>query len=156
MALPAFRNARKAFCYLPLADEVNTRPIVDRLLKVRGAAYVPITDVSNGTLHVAEIASMEDLTEGPYGILEPVTPTPVDPAIIDLWIVPGIAFDARGYRVGHGGGYFDAFFAAHPTDAPKVAVAYSLQIVDSVPAAAHDVPVDMVVTENGILAAKEA
>lgn len=156
MTLPAFQSARNVFCYLPLTYEVDTRPLVEHLLETRGvAAHVPITDVSSHMLHVAEIATMDDLTEGPFGILEPSEPTFVDPKVIDLWIVPGIAFDDRGYRIGQGGGFFDAFFNAHPTKAPKVAVAYAFQMVDRVPAEGHDVSVDLVVTEDQVHVLKE-
>ena len=155
LELPEFQHARRIFCYLPLATEVDTRPIVAHLLATHGAAYVPITDIDARMLHVAEISSLDDLTEGPYGIPEPTDPRLVDPALIDLWIVPGIAFDRQGRRIGHGGGYFDTFFGAHPTSAPKVAVAYAFQVVDGVPADDHDVPVDLVVTEDEIWIAEE-
>ena len=156
MALPAFQRAQKVFCYLPLAHEVNTRPLVEALLEVHGVAYVPVTDLDERMLRVAELTSMAELVEGAYGILEPADPRLVDPATIEVWIVPGIAFDARGYRVGHGGGYFDAFFHAHSTDALKIALAYALQLVDAVPASDHDVPVDLVVTEAEIWIAEAA
>lgn len=156
MALPAFQRAQKVFCYFPLAHEVNTTPLVEALLEVHGIAYVPVTDPDERMLRVAEIAATDELTEGPFGILEPTSPTFVEPAAIDVWIVPGIAFDGRGQRIGHGGGYFDAFFAEHPLDALKVALAYALQVVDEVPASDHDVPVDIVVTEDEIWIAEEA
>ena len=156
MALPAFQRSQRVFCYLPLPHEVNTRPLVEALLEVHGTAYVPVTDPDERALRVAELTSMAELAEGAFGVPEPRGPRVVDPTTIDLWIVPGVAFDARGYRVGHGGGYFDAFFGAHPTDALKVALAYARQMVDEVPASDHDVPVDLVVTEAEIWIAEEA
>ncbi len=148
MSLPSFQTASRVFCYLPLATEVNTMPLVDMLLDVHGAAYVPVTDREANALRVAEIASTDALTEGTYGVPEPAEPRFVDPTPIDLWIMPGLAFDERGVRIGHGAGYFDAFFGAHSTSGLKVALAYAFQVVTDVPARNDDVPVDVIVTEN--------
>ncbi|MFB6285703.1 MAG: 5-formyltetrahydrofolate cyclo-ligase [Candidatus Bipolaricaulia bacterium] len=148
MSLPSFQTASQVFCYLPLATEVNTMPLVDMLLDVHGAAYVPVTDREAHTLRVAEIVSSDELIEGTYGVSEPAEPRFVDPTAIDLWIMPGLAFDERGVRIGQGAGYFDAFFGAHATSGLKVALAYAFQVVADVPARNDDVPVDLIVTEN--------
>ncbi len=151
MALPDFQTAERVFSYLPLPHEVNTRPIVDMLLDIHGVAYVPVTDRGDHTLRVAELTATDELVEGAYGILEPAEPSYVAPDAIDVWILPGLAFDEQGDRLGQGGGFFDAFFAAHPVGGLKVALAYSFQVVDRVPTSAHDVPVDLILTENDVL-----
>jgi 5-formyltetrahydrofolate cyclo-ligase len=91
---------------------------------------------------------MEDLEPGFKGIPEPVEACErVGPEAVDLVIVPGVAFDVRSGRLGYGGGFYDRFLAS--CRAPRIAVAFSMQIVDGVPCDEHDLPVDVVVTETG-------
>ncbi len=75
----------------------------------------------------------------------------IEPAIIDWVLVPGVAFDAAGRRLGYGGGYYDRLLPLVPPSTPRVAGAFDLQIVPRVPAAPHDLTVDAVVTESGAI-----
>lgn len=82
-----------------------------------------------------------------YHILEPKKKTAIiDPKSIDLYIVPGIAFDRNGYRLGHGKGYYDRLLAG--INVPKIGLAYSVQVVAELPRSSYDVPMTMVVTEE--------
>ena len=97
-----------------------------------------------------EVRSMEDLAEGAFHILEPK-----DGCEKVNWpeacvLVPGIAFDEKGRRLGKGGGYYDKFFAEEP-DHGTIALAYEFQIADEIPAEEHDQPVEHIVTENRII-----
>jgi 5-formyltetrahydrofolate cyclo-ligase len=88
------------------------------------------------------------LVPGVFGILEPAQTLPiVDPSLVDLWLVPGVCFDVRGNRLGHGAGHYDRALAG--VRAPRVGVAWSWQIVDHLPAEPHDVPMTAIVTEHG-------
>ena len=91
---------------------------------------------------------------GRFGIREPKPQvgTPQAIADIDAILVPAVAFDRRGYRVGYGGGYYDRFLPELRGRAVRVGLAFACQLVDSVPAGAHDVPVDFIVTETEIIA----
>ncbi len=95
------------------------------------------------------LKNIRELAPGKWGIPEPVMKIPVPSQKIDLVLVPGIAFDRRGNRLGRGGGYFDRFLSSIPQRIRKVALAYSFQIVERVPVTPQDVPVDEVITEEG-------
>jgi 5-formyltetrahydrofolate cyclo-ligase len=75
----------------------------------------------------------------------------VDPLEIDMVVVPGVAFDMARNRIGYGGGYYDRFLCTLRPDCLKVAVAFELQVFDSIPAASYDIPVDIIVTEERII-----
>lgn len=89
---------------------------------------------------------------GAYGIPEPAAGAPqVLWTAIDAVLVPGLAFDARGHRLGYGAGYYDRALPKLRADALRVGVCYAVQYLDEVPVAAHDVPVDLVVTERFVI-----
>ena len=89
------------------------------------------------------------LVAGAYGILAPPPDAPpVVPDAFDLILVPGVAFDAEGRRLGRGGGHYDRVLASLPPRATSVGIGYDFQLVASVPCEEHDVPVDMVITEG--------
>jgi 5-formyltetrahydrofolate cyclo-ligase len=75
---------------------------------------------------------------------------PAEPSSIRLVVVPLIAFDSRGFRLGYGAGYYDRFLSRHP-DMKKIGVAFACQEVETVPADENDVPMDIIVTENGVV-----
>ncbi len=100
-------------------------------------------------LHFHRTDGDDALVNGPMGLLEPPSDAPEVPlSLIDLFIVPGLAFDARGARIGYGRGHFDATLAA-ASGALRVAYAFELQIVPAVPESAGDERVDVIVTEAG-------
>jgi 5-formyltetrahydrofolate cyclo-ligase len=93
-----------------------------------------------------------EMVPGPIGAPEPPTWARSVPAeSIDLFLVPGLAFDAAGGRLGRGGGHYDATLAAMPLRAPRIGLAFEAQIVPEVPREAHDVALDAVVTEDRVL-----
>jgi 5-formyltetrahydrofolate cyclo-ligase len=85
-----------------------------------------------------------------FGALEPAAGEPVGPEEIDVVVVPGLAFDRRGHRVGYGGGFYDRFLGRLRPDALTVGICFSVQVVDEVPHGRGDRPVDLVVTEQGL------
>lgn len=104
--------------------------------------------VVGADLELAE-ASVERLLPGFRGIAEPVGPA-VDPRRVDAVLVPGLAFDPHGARLGRGGGHYDRLLAAVDDSALRVGVAFACQVVPSVPRGPHDLPVDVVVTERSV------
>jgi 5-formyltetrahydrofolate cyclo-ligase len=129
---------------MPIKDEVDTRELVRDALREK-AVLLPY--VAQERIYAGAITDLDDLSRGPYGTLEPATKRPA--AEIDLVLVPGVAFDRSRHRLGYGKGYYDAFLRGVP--AVKVGVAFARQIVPSIPAEAHDVQMDIVVTEEGVL-----
>ncbi|RMF63913.1 MAG: 5-formyltetrahydrofolate cyclo-ligase, partial [Calditrichaeota bacterium] len=144
--LPAFQQARTVHTYVAWRNEVDTHALIRELLQTGRRVIVPIVDTQTHSLHHAEISSFDELEPGTFGILEPPLQNsrPLDPDTLDLVIVPGVAFDPHGNRVGFGGGYYDQFLAH--VRAPKIALAYRFQIVDRIPTRNEDQRVDIIVT----------
>lgn len=147
MARPEMQRARTVHLFASFGSEVDTLPVVRRLLETGRRPVLPVVVREAWTMEHAAISGLEDLVPGFKGILEPAGQCPrVAPAEIDLVVVPGLAFDRSGGRLGYGGGFYDRFLAECP--APRVALAFSLQVVDAVPRDARDLPVDLVITEE--------
>jgi 5-formyltetrahydrofolate cyclo-ligase len=144
-----FRAATRVGLYAALPDELPTRPCFEAL-RARGAETL-LPRVEAGALVFRVVARWEELRTGRYGVLEPPPEAPERPArLADLLLVPGVAFDARGNRLGRGGGHYDAALAA-ASGGPRVfGVGYELQVVTSVPHGSRDRRVDAIVTESGI------
>jgi len=144
--LEDFRRANRILFYLSFDNEVETKTLVRELLEKKEKTII-ITKIENSKdLALHKISSYEDLQPGPYGILEPAIGSPVRLEDVDLIIVPGIAFDNDGNRVGYGKGYYDELLKT--SRAKNVALAYDFQIVPAIPAKEHDIPMDIIITEG--------
>ena len=127
-------------------SELPTEPIITALAEREWRLALPI--VEGGVLSAVAYALGEPVEPTGYGPSQPVDLRPVDPGDISLVIVPGLAFDPAGHRLGYGAGYYDRFLASVPRRTLRVAVGFDLQIVeDGVPHGVGDQPVDAVVTE---------
>lgn len=152
--VPDFAEADTVMLYMAKDTEVPTKPIVSKLLDEGKNVVLPRVDLETKTLKVYQIKSLEELEISMLDILEPkLIYSPVDPKTIDVIIVPGIAFDLSGNRLGRGGGYYDKFLDF--SSAPKLAICYDAQIADNLPAQAHDVKMDYIITEKRVLSSKE-
>lgn len=151
LALPVIQQARTVHCYVSsLPGEVDTRVLIAELLDRGARVGLPRVEQSGALTHY-RIESLDHLIRGDFGIDEPdpAHAEPLDAALIDVVIVPGLAYDRRGHRLGRGGGMYDRLLAGLST--PGVAPAFACQIVDAVPRAAHDRRVDWVVTETEVI-----
>ena len=148
--LPEYRRARWILFYLATDGEVETRPMIRRALADGKRVAAPMTLTTRRMIKIAELTSLtRGLVTGPYGIAQPDPRRArrvVDPALLDLAIVPGVAFDAEGYRLGHGGGYFDRFLARLPKSVSRLGLAFRCQRVPRLPRSPHDQPVQKVLT----------
>jgi 5-formyltetrahydrofolate cyclo-ligase len=142
--LIAERNCKVVHAYLPMGNEIDIKPLLEKLLINNTTVVVPET-LRNRQLKHLVLDFFDDLEPGIYGTSHPKNGT-VFTGEIDLIIVPGLAFDSENYRLGYGGGYYDAFLADHPT-AFTVGVAYPFQNVNAVPKEAHDACLKMVLTK---------
>lgn len=153
--LPAWRSARVIHSYVGAVEgEVGTRDLVRRALAEGRTVACPRVRWSPRGLDSFAIRSLDDLVESRRGLWEPDPrrTEPVSDAELDLVVVPGLAFDRRGWRVGFGAGLYDRFLAG--VDAPRVGLAFSLQIEPSLPVEPHDEPVDWIVTEGETIACR--
>lgn len=140
-----YKNARKIFVYLSLADEVDTSEIIERAFADGKRVFVPVID---GEMRTSEIFPSTKYRKGAYGIAEPAEPllTAEQP---DLAAVPLVAFDADGNRLGHGKGYYDKYLAKN-RGTVKIALAFSVQRLEKVCTEETDIRMDKIITEEGI------
>ncbi len=142
---------RRAGClgvYSPLHNEVQTDLLAQRA-RVDGKRLV-YPRVCGDLLEFCTVDEVNDLRPGAFGISEPTTP-PVPLAAIDLLVVPGLAFDLTGHRLGFGKGYYDRTLADAPPGLERVGFAYEFQVVEQLPAAPHDCRITWLVTEQRTL-----
>lgn len=150
--LTLYRQARVVLCYVAVDGEVETRPLLRRILADGKRLVVPVAVPAGRRLAAAEIRDPEkDLQDvGPFGIPQParLRGCRVSVRDLDLVIVPGVAFDAEGRRLGRGGGYFDRFLERIPARVPRVGLAFRFQVVRALPWEPHDRPVWRVITDG--------
>ena len=127
--------------------EIITKPLIEILLKAGRSVFVPKVDDLN-TLKTHQIFSLNDLATGAYGIEEPQTPV-IDRVDYDCLIIPMLAGDLKGNRIGYGKGYYDRFLSN--VNGSKVGLVYDSCLVDEFESEKHDIPLDMIITENRII-----
>lgn len=143
--------------YLSMRSEVETDGLLDYLLDCEKIALAPVTDTQRRTLTPHRISNLgTDFVVHPYGMREPnpMTCPPFPPDQIDLIIVPGVAFDRKGHRLGHGSGYYDQFLPRCPQSV-WMGLAFEAQLVSDTFPQPCDVPLHFIVTENDLLICQE-
>ena len=148
--LPELEGLGPFLLYAAFGDELSLDPLIVALL-ARGAA-VCLPRVDGEQLSAFRVERLADLTEGWRGVREPPPDAPeVGVETLRALVVPGLAFDPAGMRLGYGGGHFDRLLARLPGDTPVIGAAFDVQVVPRLPAEAHDRPVHAVVTESRII-----
>ncbi len=143
-SLLVFVEARHVLLYHSLPDELSTRMLFERWHSMGKTLYLPVVVGDDLVVRSYTPATMQ---QGAYGIYEPQG-SEVDEAEIELIVVPGVAFDAAGNRLGRGKGYYDRLLSR--THAVKVGVCYNCQLLPNIPAFPHDCRMDYVVTPQGV------
>ncbi len=136
-----YREAKTLYGYLPYNQEVRTEPILLQALKDGKKVAVP--KVYGDTMRFIYLEDMNGIEKGYAGIPEPVADEPVAADETALVLMPGLAFDKEGHRIGYGGGFYDKFLSAEP-DHPTVALCYDFQMLANLETEEFDVPVDLV------------
>jgi len=157
ISLPVYQQAGTVMTYVAFNQEVETRGLILYSLARKKRVLVPVTVTKEKKLIPSEVFDFPgDLEPGTWGILEPKPDCfrPRDPREIDLVVVPGVAFDRHGNRLGYGGGFYDRFLTKLPESCSFVAIAYQLQLRDNVFHQEHDQPVHWVITEERVIKAK--
>jgi 5-formyltetrahydrofolate cyclo-ligase len=151
-ALPGFRAARCVLLNVAFRSEWSTAALLDVALAGKTVA-LPRVNAEQRVLELFVIRDLaRDTAPGYRGIVEPHASLPrIAAADVDWVLVPGVAFDLDGRRLGYGGGYYDRLLAALPARTVRVAGAYDLQVVREVPSARHDLVVDTLATESRLL-----
>ena len=154
VALPEYEAAQTVMFYIDVRAEVRTRADLPAALESGKRIVVPYC--VDGELELFDLASMDELEIGMYKILEPkpelrtVIEKRVEVDELDRIMVPGVAFDRRGGRTGHGKGYYDKLLEHARPETPLVALAFECQMFDEIPTEEHDVFMDKVITEAGV------
>jgi 5-formyltetrahydrofolate cyclo-ligase len=148
-ALPELERARTAMAFWSFGSEVDTAPLL-RVLHEAGIRVV-LPRIEGEDLVAVAYAPGDPVAPTAFGAMEPTAAEVVDPFEIDVVIVPGVAFDRAGGRVGYGRGFYDRYLRRLRGDVAAIAVAFAEQVVDSVPAGAIDRRVDAIVTEDEVI-----
>ena len=136
-----YKNADSVYGYLPYNQEVRTIPILEQAIKDGKRVAVPKV-IGDEMVFIL----MDDLTcvqKGYAGIPEPIANEPVAEDVHALVLMPGLAFDTKGHRIGYGGGFYDRFLDKEPNH-PTVALCYAFQVFPELETETHDIPVDLV------------
>ena len=136
-----YQNADTIYGYLPYNQEVRTVPILERALQDGKRVAVP--KVYGDSMRFIYLEDLTQVAPSEMGIPEPILDEPVAEDSTALVLMPGLAFDKNGNRMGYGGGFYDKFLAAEPAH-PTVALCYGFQMVDAIPTDYYDIPVDLV------------
>jgi len=151
LARPEFRRAEEVSCFLSLPREIVSDDLLAACRQQGKRVCVPAWDAFATTYVLARLSPAQELTTGPHGVPEPAVREAVDPLTVDLVVVPGMAFDRRGGRLGYGKGYYDRILASCRTTCCKVGVGYAWQVVEGeLPLSSHDVRMDLLVTDAGV------
>jgi 5-formyltetrahydrofolate cyclo-ligase len=147
-----FKDAKTILFYISYHNEVNTHEMIQDSLMMKKRIVVPKTDVNTRTITCSAFTQWDDLRQGPYTILEPRQECVKEVSLdtIDLIVLPGIAFDCHGNRIGHGLGCFDRLLQKK-IHAHLFGLAFELQIVESIPPEKHDKKVEKIITEDRII-----
>jgi len=163
LQIKRFNDCKVVLCYASFRNEVGTSELIRTLLAEGKIVSVPLISVGlSGESGFSAIRIRDydaDLKPGTFGILEPSLLSSsgsidfeiIEPQRLDAVILPGVCFDRSGNRIGFGKGYFDRYLANVKTDCFKVALAYSFQVLESIPVDSHDMHMDMVVTDEIII-----
>ena len=137
----AYKNAKTIYGYLPYNQEVRTVPMLEQALKDGKKVAVP--KVYGEEMKFLYLDDLTKVEKGYAGIPEPIADGPVADDKTALVLMPGLAFDPQGHRIGYGGGFYDKFLAAEPNH-PTLALCYEFQMLPKLDTEEHDIPVDTV------------
>ena len=149
--LAEFQGCRNILFFLSLPREVQTDEMIQMAIGMGKKVFVPIVDANHRRLNISEIPGLDiEFEEKRFGIREPGLShlKIVSPRVLDFVLVPGLAFDRKGGRVGYGAGYYDKFLKEVLDHVVRVGVAFDFQVLDSIPQTEFDVPVQKILTEK--------
>jgi len=162
----AYQKCSNLLCYVSFKSEIDTEKIINRALTDGKKVYIP--KVTGKSMQFYRIDSLNGLIASKFGVPEPGPDNDKlfsgnnadnknmpDPAMANLMIMPGLAFDIHGNRIGYGAGYYDRYLQEHKEIIFfKIALAYDFQLLNSIEANEHDMAVDMIITPTKILTVK--
>lgn len=151
--LDEFKSSDNFFIFVSYKSEFQTHDLIKDLIADGKNVYVPYV-LEKGKMIYTKINSFDDLEKGSYSILEPKNPIPSTDRL-DFILVPGLAFDKNGYRIGYGGGFYDRFLDSLDENAHRISVAYDFQIFDDLEPDTYDQPVEKIISPSKIIDIKK-
>lgn len=154
ISLPDFLSAKTIAFYFHTEAEVRTQELIEKALQLQKDVALPYC--LGKEMRFVRILSLDELNHGRFRILEPKEKLRNDPTrqcpfrSIDLILIPGVAFDRRGNRLGRGQGFYDRLLAEVRAETKAIGLAYECQLVESVPSERHDRPVNMIISERQV------
>lgn len=140
-----YRDAKTIYGYLPYNQEVRTIPMLERALQ--DGKQIAVPKVYGDEMRFIYLTDLTRVEKGYAGIPEPVADEPVAQDKTALVLMPGLAFDPEGHRIGYGGGFYDRFLANEP-DHPTLALCYDFQMMEKLDTEKFDIPVDLVIWDT--------
>ena len=142
---PVFKKAKIVMFYISFDGEVNTQEMIKEAHRLGKIVAVPVCKRHRVTLRPCILRNRAKIKRGPYGICEPAVKKYINSEDLDLVIVPGIAFDKKGNRLGRGKGCYDYFLKRLTPDAASIGLAFDFQILPSLPATTTDIRIEKVI-----------
>ena len=140
-------EAASVAAFFALPGEPDLDELITRLLEQGCRLYLPAYDQAARGYRLCRFGG-EPVAPGRFKVREPLSPRWAPAAAPEVWLVPGVAFDRSGNRLGHGGGHYDRMLAGTP--GLRVGIAFAFQVLDGIPAAAHDVHMHLLLTDQGV------
>jgi 5-formyltetrahydrofolate cyclo-ligase len=141
-----FSRAKSVALYSPINNEVATEQIFTAAKKLKKKIYYP--RVTGDEFGFFEVSTLNELVRGFLGVSEPVSEAENSIAELDLVVVPGVAFDLQGHRLGYGRGFYDRRLVEKPTETVSVGLCFNLQLCELLPVEPHDQTLDFIATET--------
>jgi 5-formyltetrahydrofolate cyclo-ligase len=149
--LKQIHNGETVMVYTSKEKEADTVPFISALFERKNPVVVPIIVREDVSLRLSYLRDFSALVPSTFGVPEPIgNEIPADPDDIDTIIIPMLGFDHQGGRIGYGAGYYDRFLAKHPS-MRKIGIAFACQEMDEIPLDENDIPLDRIITEDGIV-----
>lgn len=149
-----FRTSNYIMLYHSFRNEVDTIDLIKYCLENSKTVILPKSIKEGFKLIPCRVNSLSELKKSNFGIYEPSGENVVDRELIDMVIVPGVAYDREGYRLGYGAGFYDRFLENY--NGTKAGICYDFQLIDNVYKDEHDVRMDYLITERGIIKTGDA
>lgn len=156
-SLPIYKEAATIMSYVSIEKEIYTHNFIRRAMEDNKKIFVPVTKPATKEIILSHVIDFNrDLEKGHWGLLEPKKETlrPQSSEILDLILVPGLAFTEKGHRLGYGGGYYDGFLSTLTKPVTTISLAFKFQITKTLPIESYDVPVDYILTEEKLIDCK--
>jgi|SRR5579859_2521369 len=152
---PEFLKAHKIAAFSSTQTEVNTLPLLEGMLKLGKKLYLPKVSKDKSHLSFYQVEDLKAMSPGTFGILEPPSHHPATLEELDMILVPGLAFDQQGHRLGFGKGFYDRILPQLKASSLSVGLCYSFQVVDQVPYTETDASVKALLHEKGFIICKK-